>query len=125
MQAVVYGLLIIHRVHRLVARQKTHILNVIRGLLRQFGHVIGTGPVAAMRLIKAFETDEFPVIRDAAKSMLKTLCDQVISLHERVRFYDQFADFRRRLHTKHTLDAVNQLAAHLSCSTPSWVTFSG
>ncbi len=36
-----------HRVRQLVVRQKTQMLNVIRGLLREFGHMIGNGPVAA------------------------------------------------------------------------------
>ena len=37
------ALLTIHRVRQLVVRQKTQMLNVIRGLLREFGHVIGLG----------------------------------------------------------------------------------
>lgn len=61
-------------------------LNMIRGLLREFGHVIGNGPVAAMRLVKAFQTDNFPDVPDVAKSMRKTLCDQVVDLDERVTF---------------------------------------
>ena len=35
------ALLTMHRVRQLVVRQKTRMLNVIRGLLREFGHVIG------------------------------------------------------------------------------------
>ena len=37
------ALLTIHRVRQLIVRQKTQMLNVIRGLLREFGHVIGNG----------------------------------------------------------------------------------
>jgi len=50
------ALLTIHRVRQLIVRQKTQMLNVIRGLLREFGHVVGNGPVAAMRFIKTFQT---------------------------------------------------------------------
>ena len=71
------ALLTIHRVRQLIVRQKTQMLNVIRGLLREFGHVIGNGPVAAMRFIKAFETDDSLDMPDVAKNMLKTLCEQV------------------------------------------------
>lgn len=52
------ALLTIHRVRQLIVRQKTQMLNVIRGLLREFGHVVGNGPVAAMRFIKTFQTDD-------------------------------------------------------------------
>ncbi|WP_409201706.1 IS110 family transposase [Leisingera sp. M527] len=38
------ALLTMHRVRQLIVRQKTQMLNVIRGLLREFGHVIGNGP---------------------------------------------------------------------------------
>lgn len=64
-------------------------MNVIRGLLREFGHVIGSGPVAAMRFVKACKTGDYPDIPDLVKSVLKTLCDQVISLDDRVVFYDK------------------------------------
>jgi transposase len=53
------ALLTIHRVRQLVVRQKTQMLNVIRGLLPEFGHVIGNGPVAVMRFVKAFKTDDY------------------------------------------------------------------
>ena len=72
-------------------------LNVIRGLLREFGHVIGNGPVAAMRFVKTFQTDDCPDIPDVAKSMLKTLCDQVIALDDRVTFYDKLIEYHSRI----------------------------
>jgi len=91
------ALLTMHRVRQLIVRQKTQMLNVIRGLLREFGHVIGNGPVAAMRFVKAFQTDDCPDIPDLAKSMLKSLCDQVISLHDRVSLYDKLIDHHSRI----------------------------
>ncbi|EBA17475.1 transposase IS116/IS110/IS902 [Roseobacter sp. SK209-2-6] len=72
-------------------------LNVIRGLLREFGLVIGNGPVVAMHFVKAFQTDDCPDIPDVAKSMLKTLCDQVIGLDDRVTFYDKLIEYHSRI----------------------------
>ena len=89
------ALLTIHRVCQLIVRQKTQMLNVIRGLLLEFGHVIGNGPVAAMRFIKTFQTDDCLDMPDLAKSMLKTLCEQVIALDERVTFYDKLIEIGR------------------------------
>ncbi len=91
------ALLTMHRVRQLIVRQKTQVLNVIRGLLREFGHVIGNGPVAAMRFVKACRTGDFPDIPDLVKSVLNTLCDQVISLDERVVFYDKLIDYHSRI----------------------------
>jgi transposase len=91
------ALLAMHRVRQLIVRQKTQVLNVIRGLLREFGHVIGSGPVAAMRFVKACKTGDYPDIPDLVKSVLKTLCDQVISLDERVIFYDKLIDYHSRI----------------------------
>ena len=72
-------------------------LTAIRGLLREFGHVIGNGPVAAMRFVKAFKTNDCPDIPDVAKSMLKTLCDQVVALDDRVTFYDKLIEYHSRI----------------------------
>ena len=91
------ALLTIHRVRQLIVRQKTQMLNVIRGLLREFGYVIGNGPVAAMRFIKTFQTDNCLDIPDVAKSMLKTLCEQVAALDERVTFYDKLIEYHSRI----------------------------
>ena len=91
------ALISIHRVRQLIVRQKTQILNVIRGLLREFGHVIGNGPVAAMRFVKACRAGDYPDIPDLVKSVLKTLVDQVISLDERVVFYDKLIDHHSRI----------------------------
>ena len=74
------ALLAMHRVRNLFVRQKTQVLNVIRGLLREFGHVVGNGPVAAMRFVKSCQVGELPDIPDLARGVLTTLCDQVMSL---------------------------------------------
>lgn len=91
------ALLTMHRVRQLIVRQKTQILNVIRGLLREFGHVIGNGPVAAMRFVKACRSGDFPDIPDLVKSVLNTLCDQVIALDDRVVFYDKLIEYHSRI----------------------------
>lgn len=91
------ALLTIHRVRQLIVRQKTQMLNVIRGLLRELGRVIGNGPVAALRFVKTFQTDDCLDIPDVAESMLKTLCDPVISLDERVKFYDKLVEYHSRI----------------------------
>ena len=73
------ALLTIHRVRQLIVRQKTQMLNVIRGLLREYGHVVRNGPVAAMRFsetLKAYavemrETREIKAQEQANKLPVK------------------------------------------------------
>lgn len=86
------AVLALHRVRALLVRQKTQVLNVIRGLLREFGHVVGTGPVAAMRLVKSCRAGDAPDIPELAKGVLDTLCDQVVSLERRVLLYDKLIE---------------------------------
>ena len=77
-------------------------LNVIRGLLREFGHVIGNGPVAAMRFVTACQAGDFPDITELLKSVLKILCDRVIALADRVAFYDKLIDHHSRIDERAT-----------------------
>lgn len=78
------AVLSLHRVRSLLVRQKTQVLNAVRGLLREFGHVAGNGPGAAMRLVKTCRAEDYPDIPDLAKGVLKTMCDQVTALQEQV-----------------------------------------
>lgn len=91
------ALLAMHRVRNLFVRQKTQVLNVIRGLLREFGQVVGNGPVAAMRFVKSCQAGELPDIPDLAKGVLTTLCDQVMSLERRVVLYDKLIEHHSRV----------------------------
>jgi len=54
------ALLTINQGCQLIVCQKTQTLNVIRGLLREFGHLIGNGPVTAMHFVKTFQPDDCP-----------------------------------------------------------------
>jgi transposase len=58
-------------------------LNGVGGLLREAGHVIGIGPMPAMRFITTFQTDDCLDMPDVAKSMLKIRCEQDVALDER------------------------------------------
>jgi transposase len=59
--------------------------------------VIGNGPVAAMRFVKACRAGDFPDIPELVMSVLKTLCDQVSSLDERVVFTIKLIDYHSRI----------------------------
>ncbi len=66
--------------------------NAIRGLLREFGVVVGNGPTAVLRIVKSCGAEDYPDIPDLAKGVLKTMCDQVLSLQQQVLLYDKLID---------------------------------
>lgn len=82
------ALLGLHRTRDLVVRQRTQVINMIRGLLREFGHVFPKGPEAALRYAKAHLDGTRPAdIPEFANGLIATLCDQLVSLQDRIRGY--------------------------------------
>lgn len=84
-QQAVLGL---HRVRELIVKQRTQVINMIRGILREFGCVFPKGPEAAMRYAKAHLEGDHPEETPAfASSLITTLCDQLLALQERLKMY--------------------------------------
>lgn len=80
-QQAVLGL---HRTRDLLVRQQTQVINMIRGLLREFGNVLAKGPGAAFRFARthlAGEPSDMPAL---AHSLIATLCDQLLALRSRI-----------------------------------------
>lgn len=86
------AVLSLHRVRSLLVRQKTQMTNAVRGLLREFGVVVGNGPTAVLRIVKACGAEDYPDIPDLSKGVLKTMCDQVTALQEQVLLYDKLIE---------------------------------
>ena len=78
------ALLGLHRVRDLVVRQRTQVINMIRGFLREFGHILPKGPSAAIRFAKSCLAGDLPDIPDLAKGLISTLCDQLMGLCGRI-----------------------------------------
>ncbi|MEM8624616.1 MAG: IS110 family transposase [Pseudomonadota bacterium] len=89
-QQAILGL---HRTRDLVVRQRTQVINMLRGLLREFGHVFPKGPEAALRFAKAHLGGTHPAnTPEFANSLIATLCDQLLALHDRIKFYAQLIE---------------------------------
>ena len=91
------ALLGLHRVRDLVVRQRTQVVNVIRGLLREFGHILPKGPGAAIRFAKSCLAGDLLDIPDLAKGLVTTLCDQLMALCDRVSMYAKLIERHSRL----------------------------
>jgi len=84
------ALLALHRVRRLINKQRTQVINMIRGVLREFGVVFSKGPEAALRFARKHLAGDHPEdVPEFANSLVATLCDQLLALQERVKLYSK------------------------------------
>ena len=81
------ALLGLHRVRDLVVRQRTQVINMIRGLLREFGHILPKCAGAAIRFAERCLAGDLPDIPDLAKGLISALCDQLTELCGRISMY--------------------------------------
>ncbi len=95
------ALLAIHRTRDLVVRQRTQVANMIRGLLREFGHVLPTGVEEITSFSQRHLEGDCPDIPDLANGSLGTLCDQLLGLNARI---DSFTKLIER-HARRDIDA--------------------
>ncbi len=79
----------LHRTRDLLVRQRTQLVNMIRGLLAEFGVAFPKGVEQALALARRVaegETQELPAL---AASVIKALAEQVLQGHERIRKLDR------------------------------------
>jgi len=78
------AVLSIYRTRDLAVRQRTQIANVIRSLLREFGHILPIGIEAVTAFAKRHLDGDQPDMPDIANGMLGMQCYQFIGLNERI-----------------------------------------
>ena len=79
----------LHRTRDLLVRQRTQLVNMIRGLLAEFGVAFPKGVeqvLALARRVAEGESQELPAL---AAGVVKSLAEQVLQGHERVRKLDR------------------------------------
>lgn len=80
-------LLSIHRTRDLAVRQRTQIANMIRSLLREFGHILPIGIEAVTAFAKRHLAGDHADMPEIANGMLGMQCYQFIGLNERIDGY--------------------------------------
>lgn len=86
------ALLSVHRSRDLVVRQRTQVANMIRSLLREFGHVLPTGIEALTAFAKKHLDGERPDMPELANGILGTQCYQLLGLNERIAGYTKLIE---------------------------------
>ena len=76
--------LALHRTRDLFVKQRTQLVNMIRGLLAEFGIEIRRGIEQALMLAKRIAVDEVPDIPRLAAKMIAGLAGQVLDLQARL-----------------------------------------
>jgi transposase len=86
------AILTIHRTRDLVVRQRTQVVNMVRSILREFGHVLPTGVEAVLAFAKRHLDGDQPDMPELANGILGTLCHQLMGLNTRVVGYTKMIE---------------------------------
>jgi transposase len=96
------SVLMLHRTRDLLMRQRTMMLNAVRGHLAEFGIITAQGPHKVLTLIRAIRTGEVPGLPQIAGEALESLATQLENLA------GEIARLERRLMAWHRADATSQ-----------------
>ena len=98
--------LTVHRTRDLLVRQRTQLVNMIRGLLAEFGIEIRRGITHALSLADRIAAGDLPGIPALAAKMIASLAGQILDLQARLReierellAWHRSSDIARRLAT--------------------------
>ena len=78
-----------HRARDLLVKQRTQLVNMIRGLLAEFGINIPKGLERALLMARRIVDDEAPDVPIEAAKIVGTLSQQALDIHVRLRQIDR------------------------------------
>lgn len=78
------AVLVIHRSRDLVVRQRTQVVNMIRSILREFGHILPTGIEAVSAFARSHGTTDQLEMPEIADGILGVMCHQLLGLSARI-----------------------------------------
>jgi transposase len=78
------GILVLHRTRELLIRQRTMLINALRGHLAEFGLVMPQGRAGVATLVTLVEDDEHDLIPSIARDALLAVVDQLRDAQERI-----------------------------------------
>jgi len=117
--------LALHRTRHLFVKQRTQLVNMIRGLLAEFGIEIRRGITHALILAERIAAGEIPAIPPLAAKMIMGLAGQILDLQARLReierellAWHRSSDIARRLATIPGVGTVCATALAASVTDP-------
>jgi transposase len=79
---------LVFRARDLLVRQRTQVINALRGHLFEFGHVVAKGPAHVPQLVQAVENPDEP-LPEIARPVLQILIDTLHRLDEQIADLDR------------------------------------
>lgn len=86
------AILSIHHTRDLAVRQRTQLANMIRSLLREFGHILPIGIEAVTAFAKRHLGGDHPDMPEIANGILGLQCYQFIGLNARIAGYSKMIE---------------------------------
>ena len=83
------SLLSLHRARDLLVRQRTQLINGLRGLVAEFGIYIPRGLARVIGFAEDITLGEVLDLPDIANEVIRNLSEQLMALHQRVRWYEE------------------------------------
>lgn len=96
------SVLLLHRVRELLIRQRTMLVNALRGHLAEFGVVTRQGVAGVGMLIALVEDEDHNLIPPLARTILLSLIEQLRAAHERI------GDLDRQIHAWHRSNELSR-----------------
>ena len=81
------ALLSLHRARDLLVRQRTQTVNMLRGLLAEFGYVTARNIERAIALARDIMKGDGPELPEIAQVVIASLCQQLLLLNDRIRWF--------------------------------------
>ena len=81
------AVLALHRVRDLIVRQRTQVVNMLRGVLAEFGIVVRQGAGHAITFARRCLEGTEEGLPDLVREVVTNLCHQLVALHRRVLWY--------------------------------------
>jgi transposase len=78
------AVLAIHRSRDLVVRQRTQVVNMIRSILREFGHILPTGIETVSAFARGHGPEDQLAMPEIADGILGVMCHQLLGLNVRI-----------------------------------------
>jgi transposase len=109
------SLLSVHRARSLVVRQRTQLINGLRGMVAEFGVYIARGLARIIDFAGNILAGEVLDLPHIANEVIHNLCEHLMALHTRVRWYEdrlkQVAKDDARVRLLRTIPGVGAVTA--------------